>query len=832
MGAESSILSDCDWGDKFPLTNSHGDWTLQQAITQTGLAVSVFQHTRKDRKEIDILKKAAKHLKTLRHPSILRFIASGESSEGSYLVTEEVLPLESVLKQLTPIEISSGISEILDALVFLHDKVGICHNNICMSSIYVLQDGSWKLGGLEHCCKFEEATVQFLERCRAFRNEESISPEEKAGKTDNTLDFGHVRDVFSFGVFIEELFEKGDNLSEVEEDFEQRIHHECLHIEAKERPKLNTFLNDPLFNNDLIKIIKFLKNITLKTQNERKEFFSSLTSKLLALPEALVARRLTELLLSRFVLLDDQANKFLISNLLTPSKNNERSTSVKAGKVTPIFTRKIFQQHVIPLLTKIFYIREKHIRLVLLRNFSFYVDIFEPDVIHDKIFPHLLLGLRDSDDMIVAASLRALADVVPILGGDKVIGGSRKQFLSQGLPNFNNKTYVEELKIKTKNVEDVIGKKILLKDLAGMGTRNSAEDDKRQKQLEREKRREAARIKREVKKKRLAEEMETINGEMTRSEIRKSSDEITEINSNSLLLNGYNSTSSLQFKDIQLYVEEDRAADWSDWENPDTNDLEKDNHGIDSDSDSNFSESVISNEIENQLMKMPTTISKPQKSLEILANNSKVDKINSKNSKLKKSPLQLKKNKGDVSFKQSDVKTKDSDISYLEKDWGVGSFLVETAQNGNHLTKTDQSQILTDSRRSSTSNSSSNSRNLPKTSFNLGEEFEIKPVKIKVSDSFDFFADMVPQIQTKNKDPLLLLQTLSVDGQEQKTTAALNISTKSLEHCPKSLKSADEPSPSVKDNKFTMVTANNTADQGDGGDGWGNEDIDWGNEDF
>lgn len=62
-------------------------------------------------------------LKMLRHPNILRYIGAGKSSEGCFLVTEEVTPLASVLDKLSPLEVCAGLSDVLDALMFLHDKV-------------------------------------------------------------------------------------------------------------------------------------------------------------------------------------------------------------------------------------------------------------------------------------------------------------------------------------------------------------------------------------------------------------------------------------------------------------------------------------------------------------------------------------------------------------------------------------------------------------------------------------------------------------------------------------------------------------------------------------
>ena len=55
----------------------------------------------------------------------------------------------------------------------------MCHNNVCLSSLYITNDGSWRLGGMEHACKFKEATPAFLEKCLAFRNSEAIAPEEE-----------------------------------------------------------------------------------------------------------------------------------------------------------------------------------------------------------------------------------------------------------------------------------------------------------------------------------------------------------------------------------------------------------------------------------------------------------------------------------------------------------------------------------------------------------------------------------------------------------------------------------------------------------------------------
>lgn len=58
-------------------------------------------------------------------------------------------------------------------------QVGASHNNMHIGSVYVTSDGSWRLGGLEHLCKFSEATGDFLGLCKTYRDETVITPEEK-----------------------------------------------------------------------------------------------------------------------------------------------------------------------------------------------------------------------------------------------------------------------------------------------------------------------------------------------------------------------------------------------------------------------------------------------------------------------------------------------------------------------------------------------------------------------------------------------------------------------------------------------------------------------------
>ncbi|XP_076436230.1 protein-associating with the carboxyl-terminal domain of ezrin-like [Babylonia areolata] len=516
MGAENSVLEGCEWGEEVLAAGL--DWDLQHAELQDSRPITVFQPCKNERKYKDMIQQLAKSLKMLRHPSILRYIGAGKSSDGHFLVTEQATPLAVVLDKLSPLELCSGLGDILEAVTFLHEKAGVTHNNVSVSAIFVSKDGSWKLGELQHACPFHDATADYLDACRAFRDQDALPPEEKQGQVDAKKDQGHARDMFAVGVLCEQLTEQLSELGDFKESFEQKIA-ACLSADPTHRPRALELKNDCLFQNDFIQILNFVRNVALKTVEEKADFFGGLLPRLSALPEELVARRLAIPLLSRFVVLEEAAVNHVLPHLLTPRMGEDSDHVIPSprGLVTPLLDADLFRNYVIPELQRIFLVHDVHIRLVLLEHFSAFAPLFDRETLQGDVFPQILLGLRDSHDSIVASSLRALADLVPLLGGDVVIGGQRKTFFFQGMPKFlptrgqqekgpssagevlwpdNNTSLLANGKPGNKSLP--ASGKPLLKDLIAGGTPSpSREADQEQRRQDRERRREEARKKKE-----------------------------------------------------------------------------------------------------------------------------------------------------------------------------------------------------------------------------------------------------------------------------------------------------------------------------------------------
>lgn len=127
-----------------------------------------------------------------------------------------------------------------------------------------------------------------------------------------------------------------------------------------------------------------------------------------------------------------------------------------------LFSISTFKVYLVPKLLQMFCIRDVSIRLVLLSYFNSFVHIFQVDELKSQVLPELLVGIKDTNDHLVSATLKALADIVPILGAATVIGGNRGKLFTDGRPNKlkdNKKTKNNinvEFVIPTDSIQKVI----------------------------------------------------------------------------------------------------------------------------------------------------------------------------------------------------------------------------------------------------------------------------------------------------------------------------------------------------------------------------------------
>lgn len=375
------------------------------------------------------LERATKNLMIYRHPSILRFIAAWEKGSMRFLATEPCRPLSLAVSAQTDIQVCLGLRNILCSLIFLLERADVRHLNVCAASVYVTPTGGWRLHGFEHLWPAKEVNATLLERSQSYRYKAAIDPNEtKRDRIDGL-------EQYSFAVLCEEILKHHKATTAVPNvnEFRQYCAEHLRHATLAMRPKLSAVLLHPYFNHEFVLIHSFLTELPLKSQLEKQTFFTSLIDRLRDFDEQNVAVQLTDLVLSRMVVLDDTAKLCVIPFVLRPRMDADAALSTP----TPLFSVDTFIKYIIPKVQQLFLVRDSQIRLILLEYFAHYVSFFpSKELIIDEILPQLLLGIREgNNETIVAMTLRALADLIPILGSAVVIGRNRGRLFGDGRPN-------------------------------------------------------------------------------------------------------------------------------------------------------------------------------------------------------------------------------------------------------------------------------------------------------------------------------------------------------------------------------------------------------------
>lgn len=324
------------------------------------------------------LERAIRNLKIYRHPNILKYIASWNKGSLKMLATERCRPLATCLNVTSDVQICLGLRNILCALIFLMEQANVRHLSISISSIYVTEDGAWRLAGFEHLWSGKEFNMTLLEKSKNYRYPKAIDSDELKNK-------GQGVEQYAFAVMCEEiLHNKNDSNIPAVEDFKSYCATHLKHSNVAMRPKLSAILLHPLFNHDFILIHSFLTELPLKSPQAKMEFFTGLVDRLRTFDPETVAEQMGSLLLSRIVLLDTTAQLCVTPYVLRP----------KADDLSPgLFAARIFSGYIIPRIQQVFCVQDAQIRLTLLEHFPDYVPYFSKEDLKEQILPQV--GFQD-----------------------------------------------------------------------------------------------------------------------------------------------------------------------------------------------------------------------------------------------------------------------------------------------------------------------------------------------------------------------------------------------------------------------------------------------------
>jgi SCY1-like protein 3 len=186
MGAESSQMKNVSIGEKQLAERLRNDVVLYDGrLNNSQQKISIFEDCCSSKENpfhqytLDRpLTRAIRNLKIYRHPySIVKFLGADKVLATEFLIGS----LEKNLKNQSEIQICLGLKNILNGLIFLVESAKVRHLNVSTESIFITENGTWKLNGMEHVFKGSDVSKEFLVKSRPYRNQKALSTDEGDG---------------------------------------------------------------------------------------------------------------------------------------------------------------------------------------------------------------------------------------------------------------------------------------------------------------------------------------------------------------------------------------------------------------------------------------------------------------------------------------------------------------------------------------------------------------------------------------------------------------------------------------------------------------------------
>lgn len=176
-----------------------------QYTTREKLSVFTFTAASDEQRTVWLprMQQSVLRARTLRHPALLRYHGAtieGPNANTLVIVTERVLVsfADATPATLDPQEALLGLLNVVKALDFLHTTCQILHNNICAPSVFIVQDGSWRLGGFEFCLPMSDLGTAAFEGLDGAVDD--VAPKAAdAEEAEESVVIPHVRDVQALG---------------------------------------------------------------------------------------------------------------------------------------------------------------------------------------------------------------------------------------------------------------------------------------------------------------------------------------------------------------------------------------------------------------------------------------------------------------------------------------------------------------------------------------------------------------------------------------------------------------------------------------------------------
>lgn len=414
----SDFFSQYDIGEHVTSYDGKSIWTLFKARKKgSNEPLSIFRIDFRDPSSalVDRAKQSLKRIKTLRHPSILKYVNSSETEKSICVVTEAVTPLAEYLEEASSsftkaqkeFSIAYGLLNVAKGLHFMNNDCQLNHNNINIHTVFVNSSGVWKIGGLEYICSVDERPPP---RCDEL--DEKYTPPERLDPTKAAKPGpSYAVDSWGMGCLVWECFNKPLGPSSSVRTVGKMPRPLSVHYNklVQSVPRFRTspmnFIKDCKDNNIFfdttpLEVVLFLEEVQLVTEpNEKTKFFNRLENDLESFPP-------------------DFCKNKILPDLINAFEYGEAGSAI----LNPIFRigkmltdEEEYQSKLVPCIIKLFACKDRATRSKLLQQLDTYINFLAINVINDQIFPQVVQGFLDSNVTIREQTVKCMAQLAPKL---------------------------------------------------------------------------------------------------------------------------------------------------------------------------------------------------------------------------------------------------------------------------------------------------------------------------------------------------------------------------------------------------------------------------------
>lgn len=230
---------------------------------------------------------AARKLRTLRHPGIIKVLEVIETESNIHVITEKVTPLSWHVKRksLSEETIKWGLYTVSSTLKFINDDASSVHGSIRVSSVYTSESGEWKLGGFDVLSSMKEDDAIIFNSGSLVPDWNRYAPPEVLGNGWTVIKRNPLpaADAFGLGTLVYESFNGSflgtDQLGQPKNIPAGMVqsYRKLINTNPKSRLSAGHFLEQGMktggfFETPLIHITRGADSLGLKNETERDEF--------------------------------------------------------------------------------------------------------------------------------------------------------------------------------------------------------------------------------------------------------------------------------------------------------------------------------------------------------------------------------------------------------------------------------------------------------------------------------------------------------------------------------------------------------------------------------